>query len=155
MKFIDTGMNVPESLDTLKAQQAQLVAGKRHVQMFPQGHGELPLPAGLDRHENDRGVFHFRPSFISARTIDALAGRENEFLNLGPYNKSDVSERMARGETLLAIVEHDANGIEVRAAAGTDSTLPEQRAFFERTKDAGNTVTICNFAHLIMRRMAA
>lgn len=157
MAYDDTGQNVSESLDTLKAQQAQLLAGKRHVQMFPRGTRELPLPACLKRHENSRGVFHFRPSKIGVDTIERLSveGRENEFLNLGPYNKSDIAARMVRGEQLLAIAEFNPDGIEMRAAAGTTSTLPEQLTYFERTKDAGNTVSVCNFPHLMMRRMAA
>lgn len=157
MGFVDTGMNVPESLATLQIQQAQLVAGKRHVQMFPAGERELGLPAGFSRHLNARGVFHFNPTAINAQTIDMLGsqGRENEVLNLGPFNKSDIARRMDQGEPLVTIAEFNRDGVEIRAAAGTAGTIPHQLDYFEKTKDAGNTVLVCNFAHLIAVRMAS
>lgn len=155
--FSDTGMNIPESVETLKAQQARLLAGRRHVQMFPVGTVELELPGGFQRHQNDRGIFHFRASEIGAEEIDRLSreGRENEFLELGPFNKTDIAERLAKGESLFAIVEFDPRGVEVRGAAGSTSTLKEQHEFFERTKGEGGTVLIVNLSHLMARRMAA
>jgi hypothetical protein len=156
MGFVDTGLNVPESLKTLLAQQAQLKAGKRHVQMFPVGLNELPLPDGMDRFKNNRGVFHFRSSRFTAHEIATLsdAGRENEILNLGPYNKSDIAERMERGESILAVAEIDPEGVEVRTAAGTTSTVQDQVAYFETTKDDANTIKILDMATLLKRRAA-
>lgn len=156
MGFVDTGLNIPESLKTLLAQQAQLKAGKRHVQMFPAGLMELPLPDGIERHQNQRGVFHFRPDVISPDAIDRLSAtsRENEILNLGPYNKSDVAERMEQGEGLVAVAEVDPDGVEVRAAAGTLSTLPEQIRYFEATKEEANTVVVLDMIQLLTRRLS-
>ncbi|OSJ36764.1 hypothetical protein BSZ19_02655 [Bradyrhizobium japonicum] len=37
MGYMDTGLRIPESVATLAIQQAQLIAGKRNVQMFPNG----------------------------------------------------------------------------------------------------------------------
>src|SRR5690349_5589908 len=104
----DTGLCVPESTATLLLQQRQLVAGRRDVQMFPLGTWALPLPIGLARHENSRGVFHFRPEKISAGKIDELSaqGRENEFLNLGPYSKREIVPRLLAGEKFIAVSEH-------------------------------------------------
>lgn len=155
MGFVDTGLNVPESLKTLQVQQAQLLAGKRHVQMFPAGLNELPLPKGFARHQNQRGIFHFLRSAISPNEIDRLGfvGRENEILNLGPYNKSDIAAHMERGEKLVAIAEFDRDGVEVRAAAATASTLPEQARYFEATKDEGNKVEILDMADLLAKRL--
>lgn len=155
MGFVDTGLNIPESPKTLLAQQAQLLAGKRHVQMFPSGLNELPLPDGLARHQNQRGVFHFLRSAISPSEIDRLGfvGRENEILNLGPYNKADIAGHMERGEKLVAIAEFDPEGTEVRAAAATASTLPEQVRYFEATKDEGNRIEILDMADLLNKRL--
>jgi hypothetical protein len=157
MQFDDTGMNVAESVQTLKAQQARLVAGKRHVQMFPLGSAELPVPEGCLRHENERGAFHYRPSEMSPAKIDRLsrAGRENEMLELGPFNKSDIHERLKKHESLFAVVEFDPNGVEVRAAAGTTTTIIHQLRYFDATKDLGSTISICDLSHLMMQRTAA
>jgi hypothetical protein len=155
MVFDDTGTNIPEIGRTLLAQQAQLLTGRRQVQMFPAGLSELPLPHGFERHQNRCGVFHFHPSAISTDKIDELSasGRENEILNLGPYNKSDVIERMESGESLVAVAEIDPDGLEIRAAAGTASTLPEQIRYFEATKEEANMVAIIDMAELLARRL--
>jgi hypothetical protein len=154
--FIDTGLNIPESKKTLLAQQAQLLGRKRTVQMFPIGTSELPLPERIDRFKNGRGIFHFRPEAISAHEIAMLsdAGRENEILNLGPFNKTDVAERIEHGELLLAIAEIDPEGIEVRAAAGTHRTVFEQQSYFEVTKEDANTIAILDMADLLRRRLS-
>jgi len=156
MGFVDTGLNIPESLKTLLAQQAQLKAGKRHVQMFPAGLKELPLPDGIARHQNSRGVFHYRPDAIGVYAINHLSatGRENEFLNLGPFDKTEIAARMERGEDLIAVVEIDPEGVEVRAAAGTPSTAPEQVAYFAKTKDDANTIVVLDMVQLLARRLS-
>ncbi len=138
----DTGKNVPESLATLLHQQLELFSGLRDVQMFPVGTQELPLPVNVVRYENSRGVFHYRPEKISAVTIEKLSseGNENQFLRLGPYSKFDVAERLQNGEKLMFITEYSPMGIEVRTAVGTDKTLNEQLAYFEKTKNYGNDI---------------
>ena len=155
MTFTDTGRCVPETAATLRLQQSQLVAGKRDVQMFPIGTAELPAPSGFTRHQNARGVFHFRHDAISAEAIDALSayGRENEFLNLGPIGKSEVAKRILAGESLLCVTKYTPDGTEVRSAAGTDKTIDEQRAYFEHTKEPGNTITINGLPHVICARL--
>ncbi len=156
MTFLDTGLCIPESAATLAIQQAELVRGKRAVQMFPVGTAELPKPAGMGRYENSRGVFHFRPDAIHVGKIAALSGegRENEFLNLGPIAKPEIARRLLAGETLLCVTEHTADGTEVRSAAGTDKTIDEQRAYFERTKETGNTITVSGLPQVIGARLA-
>jgi hypothetical protein len=155
MGYLDTGLCVPETAATLAIQQAQLVAGKRDVQMFPIGTAELPAPSGFTRHQNARGVFHFRPDAISAEAIEALSaeGRENEFLMLGPISKPEVAKRVLAGELLFCITERTPEGIEVRSAAGTDKTIDEQREYFEHTKEPGNTITISGLSHVICARL--
>lgn len=156
MRFMDTGQCISETAATLAYQQAQLVAGKRDVQMFPTGTAELPVPSGFARHRNGRGIFHFRPDAISSESIKALSseGRENEFLNLGPIGKSDVARRILAGESLLCVTEYTPDGIEVRSAAGTDKTIDDQRAYFYSTKEPGNTITVSGLPHVIRARLA-
>lgn len=156
MDHDDTGINITESLETLRIQQRQLIAGKRHAQMFPSGFRELPIPPAMERHQNGRGVFHFRPSEIDSATIDRLSaeGRENEMLLLGPFNKTDIAERMAAGEELLTLVELTADGTEVRAAAAVASTLPRQLPYFEETKeDPNNKVAVLDMASVLRKRL--
>ena len=151
--YLDTGLCVPESHSTLCIQQEQLKAGIRDVQMFPLGTTELPLPQGLRRFENSRGVFHFQADKISAETIAELssAGRENEFLNLGPYSKPVIAQRVRAGERLLSVTEYSSHGVEVRSAAGTDSTINEQREYFDITKQPGNSVVVGCFDVILER----
>lgn len=144
MSAIDTGICAPEGLATLLRQQLQLKEGRRDVQMFPAGTDELPLPGGLSRHQNERGVFHFRDGVISQQAIEALSaqGRENLFLKLGPYSKSEIAERALAGETVTCIAEYTPAGIELRCAAGTNATIAEQRAYFDRTKEPDGIVIV-------------
>jgi len=144
MTALDTGICVPESIETLYLQQRQLVRGQRDVQMFPIGTLEIVKPEGFSRHENFRGIFHFRPDAISAAKIDALStcGRENEFLKLGPFSKCDVARRVMNGEQLTCIMEYSPTGVELRCAAGSSGTIAEQQKYFEATKEHGNIIII-------------
>jgi hypothetical protein len=133
---LDTGTCAPESAATLLLQRDQLISGSRSVQMFPTGTPELPLPAGMARVANARGVFHFNPAQISAQQIVELSaqGRENEYLNLGPYCKPEIVLRVLRGEKPECITEYTPDGVEVRSAGGTDQTINEQLRYFNATK---------------------
>jgi hypothetical protein len=140
--MIDTGMNAQESLETLSEQQQRLINGKRAVQMFPVGTKELSVPDGMLRTKNLRGVFHYNPNLITERRLQELsiAGRENEFLELGPYSKMDIVKRVAGGEEPTVVVEYTPDGVEVRAAVACTSTVNEQADYFNRTKALFNTV---------------
>jgi hypothetical protein len=144
MSALDTGICAPESLLTLLRQQLQLQEGRRDVQMFPSGTEELPLPEGLARHANARGVFHFRDGAISRDAIEALSkqGRENLFLKLGPFSKADVACRVQAGENVTCIAEYTPAGIELRCAAATDGTIDRQLAYFEQTKEPDGIIVI-------------
>lgn len=135
---------IPETLETLHAQQRQLLAGHRRAQLFPEGTKELPLPRGIKKVDADGGVVHYDPDRISAEEIKHLSkhGRENEFLDLGPFNKSDIEHRIRGGEHPLTVVERDHRGVEVRAAGGTVSTAHHQLAAMERTKSPGHRLSI-------------
>jgi hypothetical protein len=158
MRILDTGQCVPESLATLQAQQRQLLAGHRPAQMFPIGTDELPLPDGIARHVNARGVFHFWPGRLSGSEIDTLSqdGHENEILLLGPYSKPEIAWRVINGEHPICICERNADGVELRTAAGTADTLPEQIAYFEATKDdPTNVVEVSELLPVLLNRIAS
>jgi len=140
--MFDTGSTVQESTSTLLYQQQLLIAGRRAVQMFPTGTRSLKLPPGMRDIVNHRGTFHYNPAMITAAQVLKYSnqGRENEILQLGPYSKADVKLRMHNGETFTVISEYTPSGVEVRTAAGTDCTLPEQMKYFERTKQIGNFI---------------
>ena len=148
-------MTVPETHDTLLAQQRQLVAGHRRAQMFPHGTPELNVPHGMRRVQAHSGVFHYDPKKIDGRQIQLLAehGRENELLDLGPVSKDEVIARIHRGELPLAVVERQPDGTEVRAAAGTHVTAHHQVAAMQRTKSPGNRIQIEDVRHTLEHRI--
>ena len=149
----DTGMCAPESFETLKLQQAQLIRGKRDAQMFPCHAVELPLPHGCKRYENNRGVYHFRN--IPVETIKELSerGRENEILLLGPFSKYDIALRLRDGENLTYITEY-INSIELRCAVGTNGTIDRQREYFEKTKEPDGVIVIGECPDRVQQRLA-
>lgn len=141
---IDTGLCAPESYETLRRQQSQLVSGKRAVQMFPMCTIELELPIGFERYMNERGIFHFNPRLINKDLIQklSLGGQENRFLNLGQFDKGEIALRALAGETVLCITEYAADGVELRCAVGTDKTLEDQLRYFESTKEVGSEIVV-------------
>ncbi|MGY3035913.1 hypothetical protein ACVIIV_005083 [Bradyrhizobium sp. USDA 4354] len=145
---------IAETTETLRIQQRQLLEGRRAVQMFPAGTPELPLPEGLERHETARGVFHFRPERISSSQIETLSsiGRENEFLNLGPFSKADIVDRVNAGEQLVCLTERAANGTEIRSAAATASTISVQRQYFETTKEPDSSIEVRGLVDVLAER---
>lgn len=151
----DLGLNFPESLSTLLAQQQQLISGKRPAQMFPKNTDELPLPAGFDRVETERGIFHFDPELVSKEVIKELssAARENVLLGLGPYSKADILEYVNAGELLLVVTERTPEGIEVKAAAGTKSTVQSQIVALENTKLLGSVISIEAPGQVLLQRL--
>jgi hypothetical protein len=140
----DTGQNAPERPDTLAAQQDQVSAGRKTAVMFPRGTPELAVQPGMERIDTPRGAFHFNPRAIGPEDILRLsdAGRENQVLGLGPFNKDDIARRVAAGEPPVAIVERTPEGKEVKSAVGTHLTAPQQQAAFEASKTPGNIVSL-------------
>jgi hypothetical protein len=157
MHFMDTGQCVPETAATLEGQQRQLIAGRRAAQMFPAGTIELALPDGIGRHQNQRGVFHFDRARLSADAIEACSRRgcENEILLLGPYSKPEIARRVAAGEPACCITEYRPDGVELRSAVGTTTTMREQIAFFEATRDdPANAIVTGDLMAVLARRLA-
>lgn len=141
---LDTGTNVKESPATLVLQQQGLVDGRRPVQMFPLGTPELPLPDGMQRFVNHRGIFHFNPTMIDRKKLAELSaqGRENLFLMLGPYSKYEIALKKLAGDSLVYITEYTYDGIELRSALGTNTTAETQREYFEQTKEPGSVISV-------------
>lgn len=151
----DTGMNMPERREDLVAQQAQLQRGERTTQMFPLGTEELPLPDGMQRVETPRGVFHFDPRRMTADEIlsASKAGKENELLGLGPFDKAEIHRRAAAGEPVATVTERGPNGEELRSALATPSTAAETKAAMEAGKGEGSRVELEALPDTLGRRV--
>lgn len=145
---------VPETRETLLLQQAALIAGRRAVQMFPNGTPELPLPIGCQRLNTARGVFHFNPEAITwAQIADASQkGRENEILGLGPHSKTDVQES---GEPMVCIVERSPTGAEVLAAVTTAQWAGGVIVEMKANAGRGHSITIETPETVIRDRLSA
>ncbi len=143
---LDTGMNVPEQPESIAAQTAQIGTGERKAVMLPRGSKDIPKknPEGFSRVVTDRGVFFYDKKLTNAAEIRELSklGRENELLGLGPVSKPAAVADAAAGATPVAITERTPAGTEVKAAAGTTATLPEQVASLEAQKTPGNAVAV-------------
>jgi hypothetical protein len=153
----DTGQNVPEREETLRAQQRALLEGRQRAQMFPAGTSELELPEGMQRVETPRGVFHFDPRTTSADEIRRAseARRENKVLGLGPASKADVAERVRQGEPVAAMVETDPRGAEVKAALVTPSTVRDTREEMEARRAPESRVELQPVQKVVSARASA
>lgn len=151
----DTGRNVAESLETLRRQQSALKRGHRAVQMFPVGTPELPLPDGLYRIENHRGVFHYNPQKITAQSILKLSAqeRENELLGLGPFSKREIVERVMAGERALTVMEIAPDGTEIKSAVGTTTTAAAQAEYLEKTREPENEIIFVQFPPRVVNKL--
>ena len=146
---------VPETPQTLIAQQQQLLQGHRRAQLFPHGTPELPVPHGVARATTEAGAIHYNPHHINAETVHHLAsgGRLNELLDLGPVTKDEAMRRIHEGEHPVAVVERNEHGHEVRAALGTHLTAMDQLHAMHRTKSPGHTITLEHPDHVVARRI--
>ena len=146
---------IPEDAETLHAQQRQLVAGDRHVQMFPHGSRELPVPHGMQRVVSHSGVFHYNPKQIYPADIHyhSRNGNEHALLGLGPHSKHEIMHRIASGEHPVAVVERNEHGHEVRAALGTHVTAPVQYQHMLHGKSKNHTLHIEHPSKVINDRL--
>lgn len=145
---LDTGLNVPEAPQSIPEQIKQIGIGDRKAAMFPKG-TVVPADAlggrkDLRKHRTARGTFIYDPKLTNPAEIQKLSklGRENELLGLGPVSKPAAVADAAAGATPVAVTERTPAGVEVKAAAGTTATLPEQRAALEASKTPGNVVAV-------------
>lgn len=155
---LDTGLNVPESIETLKAQQQQLIEGRRPAMMFPAKTQEaLQLPEGFERLETPRGIFHFDPDQITAEQIQAAsaAGKENEILGLGPVSKPEAMARAAQGDPLVSVTERAPDGTEVKGALATKATADQVRKALQADATPGNEIAVESPEDTILARIQA
>lgn len=154
---LDTGANVPEHPQSIAEQIAQIGTGNRKAVMLPRG-TVVPEMVGrkdLKTMNTPRGRFIFDPKLVDRSTITKLsaAGRENELLGLGPVSKPAAVADAAAGAAPVAITERTPAGTEVKAAAGTTATLPEQAASLEAQKTPGNVVAVETPEQVVAQRV--
>ena len=91
---------------------------------------------------------------LTARDAQAMYndGLLGQMLGLGPFTKADVAESVARGNPEVAVVERTPEGVEVKAAAGTTETAPQQMAALQADAAPGNTVQVEDPAQVIQDR---
>lgn len=156
---LDTGLNIPEKPQSIAEQIAQIGTGNRKAVMVPKGTGVPASTLGgrtdLKIMRTPRGRFIFDPKLVDRSTITKLsaAGRENELLGLGPVSKPAAIADAAAGATPVAVTERTPAGTEVKAAAGTTATLPEQRASLEAQATPGNVVAVETPEQVVAARM--
>lgn len=164
----DAGKTVPESMDTFRAQADQLANGQRQAMLFPRVPGgkepmaakraKLDLvPEGMKTVVTKDGVIAYNPDVLKYKDVLAASkeGRLNDILALGEFSKKDLEPKIAAGEQPVAVTERQPNGTEVKAAAGTESTVPSQVASLEATKTPGNTVQVEPVGRVLTDRVAA
>lgn len=155
---LDTGLNTPEKPASIAEQLKQIGTGDRKAVMLPRGTvvaGNI-VPTGFKSTNTPRGRFIYDPKLTDAGKIQKLSrlGRENELLGLGPVSKPDAAARAAAGETPVAVTERTPDGTEVKAAAGTAGTVPEQRASLEAQKSPGNVIAVETPENVLQMRTA-
>lgn len=163
----DAGKTVPESPATLEAQRQQLIDGQRRAMLLPKVKNKedmaaksafmKTMPEGMKMTVTKDGTFWYDPAQLKPKDIYAAskAGKLNEILDLGDYSKKDLVPKVLAGEPTVAVTERTPEGVEVKAAAGTTSTAPEQVASLEATKTPGNVVAVERPARVLQDRTAA
>jgi hypothetical protein len=147
----------PEAPGTLQIQQQELMSGKRPVMVFKAGESILPVPDGFKQVKVGPDVYQYDPGKLTAQQIMAMVRKNTigEALGLGPVTKDDAIASAQQGATPVAITERTPEGVEVKAAAGTDETAPVQQAALEANKTPGNTVQLEPPQNVIAGRIAA
>lgn len=161
----DTIETVPEAPATIENQNAALLdpKNKRKAVFIPNSSyeaGEVDEPDGksIGRLVLPEGILFFnKAKGYTGNDIRSLykSGRLGSVLGLGEFNKADVAESMAQGSPEAAVTERTPDGVEVKAAAGTQETAPDQLAALEADKTPGNTVQVESPAKVLADRIAA
>lgn len=162
----DTLPTVPEAPETLEAQAAALVDRKnpRKAVWIPNetiAAGDVVTPSGngVRAIVLDDGVLYWNQTKtgLGPRAVEQLykRGSLGQLLGLGPITKAQVAESAARGNEPVGVVERAADGTELKAAAGTVETAPDQLAALEAEKSPGSTVQIEAPQTVVAQRIAA
>lgn len=152
--------SVPEAPETIEVQREALRSGNKAAVLYPMGSIAPPeLGKGFKRIKLPKvGVIDYDARRFKDWEVRAIvkAGNMNQLLEMGPYNKEDVAASTAAGSPPAGVVERTPEGVEVKAAAGTVATAPEQVEALERAKAAPeNTVTVEDPAQVVVDREAA
>lgn len=162
----DTLPTVPEAPETLEVQAAALADRKnpRRAVWIPDetiaaGGVVTPSGNGIRAMPLDGGVLYWNQTKtgLGPRAIEQLYKRGNlgQLLGLGPITKADVAASAAQGNPPVAVTERTPDGVEVKAAAGTVETAPEQVAALEAEAAPENTVQVEAPQNVIAQRLAA
>lgn len=162
----DTLPTVPEAPETLEVQAAALADRKnpRRAVWIPDetiaaGGVVTPSGNGIRAMPLDGGVLYWNQTKtgLGPRAIEQLYKRGNlgQLLGLGPITKADVAASAAQGNPPVAVTERTPDGVEVKAAAGTVETAPEQMAALEAEAAPENTVQVEAPQNVIAQRLAA
>lgn len=161
----DTLPTVPEAPATIENQNAALLdpKNKRKAVFIPNSSyeaGEVQEPEGrtIKRVVLPEGIlFYNTAKGYTANDIRALykSGRLGTVLGLGEFTKADVAASAAQGNPPVAVTERTPDGVEVKAAAGTVETAPEQMAALEAEAAPENTVQVEAPQNVIAQRLAA
>lgn len=146
-------VSTPETPETLRLQQQQALdpANTRKAVEFPKGTDILPLPEGLKQTKLFGSVYQYNPDQIKYNDLRVAVKdpvEKAKILAMGPVPKEEaITRAVTAGETPVAVTERTPSaagglGTEVKAAAGTSTTAPEQAAALESTKTPGNVVSV-------------
>lgn len=161
----DTVETVPEAPATIQTQNEALLdpKNKRKAVFIPFSSyeaGEVNEPEGKTIGRvvlPDAGILFFnKAKGYTAADIRALykAGKLGQVLGLGEITKADAAKSAAQGNAPVAVTERTPQGTEVKAAAGTTETAPDQQAALEAEKTPGNTVQVESPAKVMADRLA-
>lgn len=161
----DTVETVPEAPATIATQNQALLdpKNKRKAVFIPFSSyeaGEVDEPEGKTIGRvvlPDAGILFFnKAKGYTAADIRALykAGKLGQVLGLGDITKADAAKSAAQGNPPVAVTERTPEGTEVKAAAGTTETAPDQVAALEATQTPGNTVQVESPAKVMADRLA-
>lgn len=148
--FDDTGRTVPETAETMGFQVQKVMDGQNAAALIPKG---TPMPAelraaareqGLSFVSTPKGIYVIDPAKLSHSDVHRAIreGRDGELLGLGPVNKQEVAVRINQGERPVGVVERTPDGVEVKAAAGTEQTAPVQVRAMEGQRAPENVVRV-------------
>lgn len=160
----DTVPTVPEAPATIATQNQALVdpKNKRKAVFIPNSSyeaGEVDEPEGrtIGRIVVPEGVIFFnKAKGYTTNDVRQLykSGRLGTVLGLGEFTKADAAASAAKGNPEVAVTERTPEGVEVKAAAGTTETAPEQLAALNAEKTPGNTVQVESPAKVLADRLA-
>lgn len=161
----DTLPTVPEAPATIENQNTALLdpKNKRKAVFIPNSSyeaGEVNEPEGktIGRVVLPEGILFFnKAKGYTAQDVRTLykSGRLGSVLGLGDFTKADVAASAARGNPTVAVTERTPEGTEVKAAAGTTETAPDQLAALEANKTPENTVQVEAPEQVVADRLAA